>query len=139
MRQGPAVLHHVKHQRIDRLFSQRRRVGQETDDLASQHPQVACVFANGLVREVTVPEVAQERPEALDDGLAGRHICRESHPAVRPLVEVLATREAIDRADGTRSGRRLRYGTTFRAPPEDHRHGSDDDSKSVLSLPGLRL
>ena len=138
MRQSPTVLHGIKDQRVDRRGSQRRGVVQVADDLAPEHPEVVHVLANGLVGEVAFAEVLEERPEARDEFLAGRNIFRESHPALRPLVEILAARHGIDGAGGLRLGHGLRYGTTFRLS-DAARHGTDDDSKSVLSVSGIRL
>src|SRR6266851_8408233 len=74
----------------------------------------------------------EEKAEARDDLLAGRYVFRESHPSAWPLVEVFAEGQPIERVDGLRRWRRLRYGTRFRLPRAD-RHGTDDDSKPVLS------
>ena len=138
MRQSPTVLHGIKDQRVDRRVSRRRGVVQVADDVAPEHPEVVHVLANGLVGEVAFAEVLEERPEARDELLARRNIFRESHPALRPLVEIRAARHGIDGAGGLRLGHGLRYGTAFRLP-DTARHGTDDDSKSVLSVSGIRL
>ena len=138
MRQSPSVLHGIKDQRVDRRVSRRRGVVQVADDFAPEHPEVVHVLANGRVGEVAFAEVLEERPEARDEFLARRNIFRESHPALRPLVEIRAARHGIDGAGGLRRGHSLRYGTAFR-PPDAARHGTDDDSKSVLSVSGIRL
>ena len=138
MRQSPTIRHGIKDQRVDRRASQRRGLVQVADDFAPEHPQVIHVLANGLVGELAVAQVLEERPEARHEFLAGRNIFRESHPPLRPLVEVLAARHGNDGARGLRPGYGLRYGTAFRFP-QAARHGTDDDSKPVLSVSGIRL
>ena len=130
MRQSPTVLHGIKDQRVDRRVSQRRGVVQVADDVAPKHPQVVHMLANGPVGEWAFAEILEERPEARHELLAGRNIFRESHPALRPLVEILAARHGIDGAGGLRLGHGLHYGTAFRLP-DAASHGTDDDSKSV--------
>ena len=53
------------------------------------HKLLACL-RSVLPRELALHQMIQERPEAPDDLLAGRHVFRASHPSSGPLVEVCA-------------------------------------------------
>ena len=139
MRQRPAVLHRIKDQRIDRGVSQRRGVMHVADEFTPEDPEVVHVSANSLSGELEDDELMEKGPEALDDLLAERNVFREPHPTLRPLVEILAGQPRIDRTGGgLRLGHGVRYRTALRLPLP-YRHGTDHDSKPVLSVSGIRL
>src|ERR1700730_13034699 len=79
-----------------------------------------------------------ERAEALDDLLSGRDVFGKSHPPLGPLVEFFQAGQFIQREGALQLRPGLRYGTEFRFR-RAHSHGTDYDSKPVLSFSGIRL
>lgn len=133
VRKWAAALDDIEKADLDGRFAKARCLMEIADDLAAQNPKVVGVFANGLAG-ISLGQVTQERPETVDNALAGQDVVIGSAPASRPVVQI-----------GIESGQPpfrcqawMVYGGSFRLG-ESLCHGSDHNSKPLLSINWIRL
>ena len=133
VRQGAFVIDGIEQKFGDWDFSRGRGFVETADDLSPENPKIADMFADGAARKLDLDQMIDKGEETLDELFTGRNVFGESHPSVRPFVEVLA---AWQPSEGPVRG--VSCGRSFVLTLLDN-HGTNYDFKPMLSLFGVRL